>query len=167
MSGPHATTPPSDALVALEESVTDFFRVFELPAVRAFVARQSPPGLDLRHLRVLRAVESLGQPAVGELAEVLDLDLSTVSRLVDKAIAAGLVVRERDAKDGRRRVLSLTPAGEADLAAGWELRLRLWQALADGLPDRDIAATVRVFEHVRRRAESLAAAVPEAGPDRT
>ena len=150
------------ALASLDDAITRFFRVFEVPAVRAFVAAKKPPGLDMRHHRVLRAVEALGRPSVGEVAERLDLEFSTVSRLLDKAIDAGLLARARDPDDGRRRVISLTPAGERDLAATVELRLRVWEALAEGLDPEDIEAAVRVFEHVRQAAESFAAGRPEA-----
>lgn len=54
-------------------------------------------------------------PAVGDLAEVLQSRTHSVVGLVDRAQEAGLVISERDAADARRRLVSLTPAGEAVL----------------------------------------------------
>ena len=47
---------------------------------------------------------------VGRLAEMLDLDKSTVSRKVDALVDEGLVVKTRDGSDGRIVILELSPA---------------------------------------------------------
>lgn len=48
-----------------------------------------------------------------ELAAVLALDKSTVSRLVDKLVQEGLIDRQENAADRRYSSLLLTPAGQA------------------------------------------------------
>jgi DNA-binding MarR family transcriptional regulator len=50
--------------------------------------------------------------AVGELALALRWDRSNVSRLVDRASARGLLVRQADDEDGRVTLVQLTPEGE-------------------------------------------------------
>ena len=49
--------------------------------------------------------------AVGELGERLYLDSGTLTPLLKKMEASGLVLRERDPKDERRVIVTLTPAG--------------------------------------------------------
>jgi len=63
-------------------------------------------------------------PSVGDLAEVLQSRTHSVVGLVDRAEEAGLVVSERDAADTRRRLVSVTPEGEAVLARLSDLHRR-------------------------------------------
>lgn len=58
-----------------------------------------------------------GPLSINEIADHLRLDASTVTRQVLAMEAAGHVTRERDAHDGRRAVISMTPAGAEALAA--------------------------------------------------
>ena len=51
-------------------------------------------------------------PTIGELSEYLVLRHHSVVELVDRAAAAGLVERERDAEDHRVVRIHLTPLGE-------------------------------------------------------
>lgn len=50
------------------------------------------------------------------LAELVSLDTSSTAEVCSRLIERGLVARERAATDGRRYVLSLTPAGQATVA---------------------------------------------------
>jgi DNA-binding MarR family transcriptional regulator len=54
-------------------------------------------------------------PSVSDLAEVLQVRNNSVVGLVDRADAAGLTQSTSDAADGRRRLVSLAPAGAAAL----------------------------------------------------
>lgn len=54
-------------------------------------------------------------PSVGDLAEALQLRNNSVVGLVDRADAAGLTQSASDPHDGRRRLVSLAPAGSAVL----------------------------------------------------
>ena len=71
--------------------------------------------LDLSELMVLEyaASSDLGPSAI---AEALRLPDHTVSRLLGRLEAAGLVERRLDPGDARRRTLSATSAGRAQLA---------------------------------------------------
>jgi DNA-binding MarR family transcriptional regulator len=72
--------------------------------------------LQLSNLSVVTAVARLGpemegEVTVGAVAERLDIDPSTASRLVGHAIDAGFVSRRPSPVDGRRANLQLTEAG--------------------------------------------------------
>lgn len=83
-------------------------------------ARQAA-GADGVELSTVWIVEALARaegagaadPSVGELAEALDVAHSTASRLLDRAVLAGMVARSRSAQDGRAVTCVLTPAGRA------------------------------------------------------
>jgi DNA-binding MarR family transcriptional regulator len=50
-------------------------------------------------------------PSVSDVADALQLRLHSTVELIDRAEAAGLVVRGSDPIDARRHLLSLTPLG--------------------------------------------------------
>ncbi|MBK9548029.1 MAG: MarR family transcriptional regulator [Gemmatimonadetes bacterium] len=72
---------------------------------------EATTGITNAQLFVLRRLAAGGNPSVNELAERLHARQNTVSALLKRLVAAGLVMRARAADDGRRAVLSLTPAG--------------------------------------------------------
>ncbi|HVM16481.1 MAG TPA: MarR family transcriptional regulator [Gaiellaceae bacterium] len=105
--------------------VDEYIRVAEFrAAVRRFlrgterIARLS--GLTPQRYQLLLMVK--GAPTgrevstVTELAERLQLAQSTVTELVDRAVEAGLLVREPSSDDGRVAHVRLTAEGEARLA---------------------------------------------------
>jgi len=58
-----------------------------------------------------------GRPGVGEIAERLQLSPNGVTELIDRAVAAGLVVREPSAGDARVVHLAATAEGRRRLEA--------------------------------------------------
>ncbi|MGO8871328.1 MAG: MarR family winged helix-turn-helix transcriptional regulator [Acidimicrobiales bacterium] len=69
---------------------------------------------------------------LSELAESVELDLSTVSRQMRDLVACGLVAKVPDPQDGRASLLSLSRRGKAVLDAVSEARR---QALAEAVAD--------------------------------
>ena len=64
-----------------------------------------------------------GPQRVGEIANALDTDPSTVSRKVAALVDAGLVERRVDPDDGRAHLLAATPAGERKCVDGRRRRI--------------------------------------------
>lgn len=67
-------------------------------------------------LLAIRGHEQQPAVSISELAEVLQVKNHSVVGLVDRADAAGLTHSEHDPADARRRLVSLTDAGEEVLA---------------------------------------------------
>jgi DNA-binding MarR family transcriptional regulator len=93
----------------------------EVRAIRALarVARlleRSSGDLNLAHYRVLSAIAE-GSERASRVADRLTLGKPTVSAAVESLCRRGLLHREEVAADRRASMLSLTPAGEATLAA--------------------------------------------------
>lgn len=77
------------------------------------------------------------QPGMNELAQLLDLDKSSVSGLVDRAERRGLVVRAPSTADRRAVLVALTDTGRA-LAADVSARFAAdVSTLLDGWPGSD------------------------------
>ncbi|WP_281255355.1 MarR family winged helix-turn-helix transcriptional regulator [Propionicimonas paludicola] len=84
-------------------------------ASRAVTARYGPLlselGLTYPQYLVMLVLWEQSPVSVGELGERLRLDSGTLSPLLKRLQAAGLVDRRRDVEDERRVLVALTPAG--------------------------------------------------------
>ena len=97
-----------DALIALRK----IQRVTEMASKRlALTARLTPSQLS-----VLRLLAERGEATAGAVAEATQLKHATITSLVDKLVARGLISRNRRHEDRRRVWLQLLPEGEAALA---------------------------------------------------
>ena len=76
-------------------------------------AAQNELGLSGAQLFVLQELGKTPSLSLNELAERTHTDQSSVSVVVTRLVEAGLVVRDRDTRDARRLVLTLTKAGVA------------------------------------------------------
>jgi len=76
-------------------------------------AAQNELGLSGAQLFVLQELGKTPSLSLNELAERTRTDQSSVSVVVTRLVEAGLVARDRDARDARRLVLTLTKAGVA------------------------------------------------------
>jgi len=98
---------------------TDSARV--LDAIRRLVrhlrladrAAQGELGISGAQLFVLVELGKTGSLSLNDLAARTRTDQSSVSVVVSRLVDAGLVTRERDARDARRLVLNLTKSGRA------------------------------------------------------
>ena len=95
---------------------------------------------------VLRVVGLFPGVSAGELASVLHVHPSTLTGVLQRLVAQGLVVRAADAGDRRRAVLRLTPRGRGiNRISTATVESAVDEALA-GVSARDRAATRRVLE---------------------
>ena len=100
--------------------------------------RQRLPGEELEFslIALMKALAHRGALRLTDLAGVLDLDASTVSRHVRTLEERGLVTRTTDPDDGRATRLALTDEGRERLEAGASRRRALIaELLEDWSPD--------------------------------
>ncbi len=72
-------------------------------------------GADQPHWRILVILGERGPSPVSQIADLAVYKLSTVTRILQRMEAAGLVTMRRSRRDGRVTEVSLTPQGEAQL----------------------------------------------------
>ena len=72
-----------------------------------------PLGLTFPQFLVMVALYESVPRTVGEIGNEVGMDNGTLTPLLKRLVSAGLVTRERDAKDERRVIINLTKAGEA------------------------------------------------------
>jgi DNA-binding MarR family transcriptional regulator len=70
-----------------------------------------PLGITYPQYLAMLALWERAPRSVGELGEALGLDSGTLTPLLKRLEAGGLVTRTRDARDERRVLVGLTPAG--------------------------------------------------------
>ena len=127
---------PGEACDKLRAALRGFLRASEQTARRN---RLTPQRYTLL-LMIKGAPDGSERSTVTELSQRLQLAQSTVTELVRRAEAAGLVAREPSTSDGRVAYLRLTDEGERRLAStiadlGHEQR-RLGDVLTDARPGR-------------------------------
>jgi DNA-binding MarR family transcriptional regulator len=129
---------PESELVEVLQAVT---RVLVGVALRSI---DIPGGaVSLPQFRVLAVLADLGPTRSGRLARALGLEPSTVTRLADRLVASGHIVRSGDPQHRAVVTLSLTPRGR-DLVtqvARWRRR-ELSRMAAEIAPGHRAAATV-------------------------
>jgi len=123
---------------------------------RAFNARTRDSGitaLQWRLITYLRRHEGIRQ---GPLAELIEVEPITLSRMIDRLAEAGLVERRADPADRRAWRLHLTPRANELLSGIRQIAETLTDEAAEGLSederDQLIALVERVRSNLSRRA---------------
>ena len=145
------TSPPSDTMTrstkapvarvsaGLERSLTQVARAIlrlEVPTSAL------PEGVSINrtgHWLLVRVSEQ-APVRLSDIAESVELDLSTISRQVRDLVAAGLLLKEPDPADGRASLLSLTVQGAAVLEAVSESRRQVLAEAISGWTDEERTA---------------------------
>lgn len=136
------------------EPTTGFLLVRIAEAIdRKFVEHLSPLGIRPRHLHVLRQLDAHGSMSQQALADMIRVDPGNLIATLDELQADGLIRREVDMSDRRRRVLEVTARGLRMLRQGVAASERADDEVLGGLSQAERAslrlAALHVYEHVR------------------
>jgi DNA-binding MarR family transcriptional regulator len=123
----------------------------------ALVARFSEDALIGTHLsiatwRVLAALSNNGPLRQIDIAEMTNIEVSTMSRLVTRLVHMGLVSRTRSTMSNREVVVELTPKATALVARLIPIAEELQQTATQGLSKQDLTVVKRAL---RRMHENL------------
>ncbi len=148
-------------VLELDEAVTRVSRAARSPRLHQLMGRRAKVNLG-EHLHLTLAMLGSGQPLrVSDLANLLDVERSTVSRRVSELVEFGLVTRSVDPDDRRAAVLRLTKSGERALSriqAAWH------QTLLGLTAEWPVRRRTETTAGINRLADSLEALLaPEAG----
>jgi DNA-binding MarR family transcriptional regulator len=111
-----------------------------------------PLGLTYPQYLVMLVLWETDARSVGALAQHLHLDSATLTPLLKRVEAAGLVARTRDTADNRVVLISLTDAGRALRARAEDVPKRLVEGL--GGREVDVHALKTMLEAVMRAVEA-------------
>ena len=133
------------------------FNRFYTERIGALDEQHEGLALTIAESRCLFTIRRLGAPAFGEVADALGLDPGYVSRLVSRLERAGRVRRVPDDADRRRRVVTLTPAGDALLEEVERRSNRRMDALTQHLGSRQRKELLEAMDTIRRLLDGEAA----------
>jgi len=118
---------------------------------QAWTQQPLPPAQS----ELLRLASARPGITVADAAQELHLAPNTVSTLVGRLTDAGLLSRERGARDGRTALLTLTDKGSSRLAEFRDLRTELAGWALARLPARDQRALAAAVPALLRFAEQM------------
>lgn len=99
----------SDQVDSLVTAVLTASRV--LVAVSVTSLAEVEDAVTLTQFRTLVVLDTRGPMSLNALAESLDVNASTVLRVIDKLLVGGLVTRQENPENRREVVLNVSPAG--------------------------------------------------------
>ncbi len=147
--------PPSDALVL------DAFLPYRLAVLANAVSRaiarryEDEFGLSIPEWRVMALLGAEPGLTASEVAEATPMDKVAISRAVKGLMEAGRLKAAADKADGRRQLLSLTPAGLAIYRRIVPRARELEARLLAGLTTQDRAALDRLIDSLSDAAQTL------------
>ncbi len=109
-----------------------------------------PHGVRITQFTVLANLELRGATPLGELAKILDLDRTTLTRNLDLLEAKKWVQSRVAPTDSRSRILSVTNEGRAVLSSAFPAWRRAQDRVAAVLRGDDLSLLSRLSE-IRRR----------------
>lgn len=125
-----------------------------LPAVRALVAiavralDASPTPVTLPQYRVLVTLSNDGPVRSSALAELLGVDASTVTRMCDRLLRDGLIVRRAEPSDRRALRIGLSAKGEQAVAAVTARRREEFAHLLEAIPAPRRAGVIAALQEL-------------------
>jgi len=114
-------------------------------------------GITATQLNVLKLLQTVGDLSLSELSRRMVATNSTVTGIIDRMVAANLVLREQSATDRRVWKIKLTPQGKVMAkkvdVAPWEIL----RSAVMALPPAELAQLIETLEkiatHVERSVE--------------
>jgi MarR family transcriptional regulator, organic hydroperoxide resistance regulator len=108
-------------------------------------------GISVAHLTTLMYVSKHAGCSMTELADLLDLNKSAVTGLVQRMERGGTLRREANPEDGRGSLLYVTAKGDALRERAKPLVRRLNGELAEGFTDAEIEVVLRFLNRTVER----------------
>jgi len=139
-------------LSQLDDALIRLRRLWQNPSIDRILVEPDGARLEMSTVLVTDAIHRLQDAdppevaRVGDVAERLDVAPSTASRLVDRAVRAGMVARGTAAADSRQVTLTPTPAGSALLGRAFLFRTRYLEQVLKGWTRDDVATLARLLD---------------------
>jgi MarR family transcriptional regulator, organic hydroperoxide resistance regulator len=162
MSEDTSTATGAVDMLALERQVCFALSVAARNVVAVYRPVLEPMGLTHPQYLVMLALWQHGSLSVKDLSGLLQLDPGTLSPLLKRLEAAGLLRRERDPRDQRNLALELTDKGRALRAEAEAIPAGIVERL--GMPVEELIALQGALTRVIAASQrALAASAPVAG----
>lgn len=131
----------------LNRLVSRYNKVIE-PRLRAI-------GIDIPYWRVLMILGEQAPRGVRDIADAAVIPLSTMTRIIQRMAAAGLVDATASAEDARVTEVSLLPAGEAKLRDARQATAPIYAKLIKGFGARDFDRLITLLDELYANLDAL------------
>lgn len=123
-------------------------------------------GLTLARARTLTFLAREEGPLTQkDVAEHLGIETPTLVRLLDGLTRQGLIERRPMPDDRRANAVLLTDEAGPHVAEADAVSTRLRDEILKGIPEADLAAAIRVLDHIARNLQGETAAPETAGAE--
>lgn len=139
-------------IARLDDALIRLRRLWQTPPPHVLLEHDNDTRVELSTVLVTDAIHRAhvaDPPAVVGVADVgrrLDVAASTASRLVDRAVTAGMIGRGTDPADSRRAILTVTPAGAALLTRAMHFRCGYLKRVLTGWTPTDIHTLAQLLD---------------------
>lgn len=158
-AGGDSRTAPPLATTGTEELLLALFRT-----VRGTQAMSATGPVDFGVRRLLGVLAQHGALRLSELAQIAQLDLSTVSRHVTRLTADGLVARTADPDDGRACQVQISDDGRATLRTMLQQHAAAVAPVLDRWDPTDRAALLALLQRLAADLQTAAHGTPAPSP---
>ena len=117
--------------------------------------------LSLVHLHVLTVLQVHGPMPMSKLADELDVSVASLTGIVDRMEARGLVERRREPGDRRVVLVRRTQAGDAVFGEMAAERRKHLEALFDRMTDEELESFLVGLRALRRVRSEMAESSPQ------
>jgi len=156
----YSTHMPDEQLDRLDDALLRLRRLWAAPPPALVLESLDGQPVTMSSVLVVEAcARGRDEVGVGDVGQFLDVDPSTASRLVDRAVRSGLVERRSSRADGRRVTLALTASGQALLVRATDFRRQWLSTVLERWSEAEVAALAGSLAR-------FADAVGEVGPPR-
>jgi DNA-binding MarR family transcriptional regulator len=132
---------------------------------RQLAAALKADGLRAPEWRVLATLHSRHRLSMSELAQLTSIDRTTLSRVVERMVRAGWVMRLSDASDARVTRLAPTATGERLFARIWPSVWQVNKRAVAGLPEPAVGLVRWALEQMCRNFDYESFRVHDTGPE--
>ncbi len=113
-------------------------------------------GLDIPSRRVLMILGEDSPRGAREIAEAAVINLSTMTRIIQRMSAAGLVTTAASQDDARVTLVALAPLGESQLAQARQATAPVYSHLITGLDPDDFEKLIALLDRLHDNLEPIA-----------
>ncbi|WP_420138120.1 MarR family winged helix-turn-helix transcriptional regulator [Sphingomonas sp.] len=135
--------------------IVDELRDFYLRAHRAIDRAMKMDGVSLARAKLLKFIAAEGSARSADIGTAFGFSPRTVTEAIDALERDGLVQRTPDPTDRRAKRLSITPAGEAALAASEPARQKFVTNVFGILSEQEQQALFKALRKMNDRLEEI------------
>jgi len=112
-------------------------------------------GLDIPYWRVLMILSERAPRGVRDIAEAAVIPLSTMTRIIQRMVTAGLVAATSSAEDARVTEVSLLPLGLEKAAEARAATAPIYAQIIRGFGQRDFDKLLSLLERLHANLEEI------------